>query len=127
MAEQNQQPKNSKPVRSESEEYAVRSQKLQTLRDDGKDPFTQVRFDRTNYTTDIIEHYDEMEGKVVRLAGRMMSKRVMGKMSFSDMSDRYGRIQLVVRRDVIGEDEYKAYKKLLNSKAGIKKTMKIKK
>ena len=112
MAEQNQQPKNSKPVRSESEEYAVRSQKLQTLRDDGKDPFTQVRFDRTNYTTDIVEHYDEMEGKIVRLAGRMMSKRVMGKMSFSDMSDRYGRIQLVVRRDVIGEDEYKAYKKL---------------
>lgn len=112
MAEQNQQPKNSKPVRSESEEYAVRSQKLQTLRDDGKDPFTQVRFDRTNYTTDITENYDEMEGKLVRLAGRMMSKRVMGKMSFSDMSDRYGRIQLVIRRDVIGEEEYKAYKKL---------------
>ncbi len=112
MAEQNQQPKNSKPVRSESEEYAVRSQKLQTLRDEGNDPFTQVRFDRTNYTTDITEQYEEMEGKIVRLAGRMMSKRVMGKMSFSDMADRYGRIQLVVRRDVIGEDEYKAYKKL---------------
>lgn len=112
MAEQNAQPKNQKPVRSESEEYAVRSQKLEGLREAGADPFEQVRYDRTNYTTDIIENYDEMEGKVVRLAGRMMSKRIMGKMSFSDMTDRYGRIQLVVRRDVLGEEEYKAYKKL---------------
>ena len=112
MAEQNQQPKNQKPVRSESEEYAVRSQKLEGLREAGMDPFVQVKFDRTNYTTDITGNYDEMEGKIVRLAGRMMSKRIMGKMSFSDMMDRYGRIQLVVRRDVLGYEEYKAYKKL---------------
>ena len=112
MAEQNQQPKNQKPVRSESEEYAVRSQKLEGLREAGMDPFVQVKFDRTNYTTDITGNYDEMEGKIVRLAGRMMSKRIMGKMSFSDMMDRYGRIQLVVRRDVLGDEEYKAYKKL---------------
>ncbi|MDO5547658.1 MAG: lysine--tRNA ligase [Eubacteriales bacterium] len=112
MAEQNPQPKNQKPVRSESEEYAVRSQKLEGLREAGADPFEQVRYDRTNYTTDIIENYDEMEGKIVRLAGRMMSKRIMGKMSFSDMTDRYGRIQLVIRRDVLGVEEYKAYKKL---------------
>ena len=50
-----------------------------------------------------------MQGKIVRLAGRMMSKRIMGKMSFSDMTDRYGRIQLVIRRDVLGVEEYKAY------------------
>ena len=112
MAEQNQQPKNQKPVRSESEEYAVRSQKLEGLREAGMDPFVQVKFDRTNYTTDITNNYDEMEGRIVRLAGRMMSKRIMGKMSFSDMMDRYGRIQLVVRRDVLGDEEYKAYKKL---------------
>ena len=112
MAEQNQQPKNQKPVRSESEEYAVRSQKLEGLREAGMDPFVQVKFDRTNYTTDITRNYDEMEGKIVRLAGRMMSKRIMGKMSFSDMMDRYGRIQLVVRRDVLGDEEYKAYKKM---------------
>ena len=112
MAEQNQQPKNQKPVRSESEEYAVRSQKLEGLREAGMDPFVQVKFERTNYTTDITGNYDEMEGKIVRLAGRMMSKRIMGKMSFSDMMDRYGRIQLVVRRDVLGDEEYKAYKKL---------------
>ena len=112
MAEQNQQPKNQKPVRSESEEYAVRSQKLEGLREAGMDPFVQVKYERTNYTTDIIDNYDEMEGKIVRLAGRMMSKRIMGKMSFSDMMDRYGRIQLVVRRDVLGDEEYKAYKKL---------------
>ena len=71
-----------------------------------------MKFDRTNYTTDITGNYDEMEGKIVRLAGRMMSKRIMGKMSFSDMMDRYGRIQLVVRRDVLGDEEYKAYKKM---------------
>ena len=112
MAEQNQQPKNQKPVRSESEEYAVRSQKLEGLREAGMDPFVQVKFERTNYTTDITGNYDEMEGKIVRLAGRMMSKRIMGKMSFSDMMDRYGRIQLVVRRDVLGDEEYKAYKKM---------------
>lgn len=112
MAEQNQQPKNQKPVRSESEEYAVRSQKLEGLREAGMDPFVQVKYERTNYTTDIIDNYDEMEGRIVRLAGRMMSKRIMGKMSFSDMMDRYGRIQLVVRRDVLGDEEYKAYKKL---------------
>ena len=112
MAEQNQQPKNQKPVRSESEEYAVRSQKLEGLREAGMDPFVQVKFERTNYTTDITGNYDEMEGKIVRLAGRMMSKRIMGKMSFSDMMDRYGRIQLVVRRDVLGDEESKAYKKM---------------
>ncbi len=112
MAEQNQQPKNAKPIRSESEEYAVRSQKLQNLQDEGMDPFVQVRYDRTNYTTDILNQYDEMEGKIVRLAGRVMSKRIMGKMSFSDMMDRYGRIQLVIRRDIIGVEEYKAYKKM---------------
>ena len=112
MAEQNQQPKNQKPVRSESEEYAVRSQKLEGLREAGMDPFVQVKFDRTNYTTDITGNYDEMEGKIVRLADRIMSKRIMGKMSFSDMMDRYGRIQLVVRRDVLGDEEYKAYKKM---------------
>ncbi len=66
-----------------------------------------MRFERDHYTTDIHEHFDELEGKTVRLAGRMMSKRVMGKASFSDMRDRYGRLQLYIKRDNVGEDVYK--------------------
>lgn len=103
--------KSNKPVRSESEEYEIRTAKLAALREAGQDPFQQVRFDRTNYTTDITENFDEMEGKIVRLAGRMMSKRVMGKLTFSDIIDRYGRIQLCVKRDLLGTEEYKQFKK----------------
>lgn len=104
-------PKAAKPVRSESEEYEIRTGKLQAMQEAGQDPFQQVRYDRTNYTTDIIEHFDEMEGKIVRLAGRMMSKRIMGKLTFSDLTDRYGRIQLCVKRDLLGTEEYKQFKK----------------
>lgn len=110
VAEQSK-PKNAKPVRSESEEYEIRTAKLQAMQEEGKDPFTEVRFDRTNYTTDITENFDEMEGKIVRLAGRMMSKRIMGKLTFSDITDRYGRIQLCVKRDLLGTEEYKQFKK----------------
>ena len=104
-------PKAAKPVRSESEEYEIRTGKLQAMQEAGQDPFQQVRYDRTNYTTDITEHFDEMEGKIVRLAGRMMSKRIMGKLTFSDLTDRYGRIQLCVKRDLLGTEEYKQFKK----------------
>ena len=90
----------------------IRRDKLKELQEAGCDPFTQVKFERTNYTTDILEHFEEMEGKTVRIAGRMMSKRIMGKASFSDMSDRYGRIQLYVKRDVIGTEAYQGYKKM---------------
>lgn len=90
----------------------IRRDKLSELQANDLDPFTQVKFDRSNYTIDIQENFEAMEGKTVRLAGRMMSKRIMGKASFSDMSDRYGRIQLYVKRDVIGVEEYKAYKKM---------------
>ena len=75
-------------------------------------PFEQVRFDRTNFTTDIKDRFEEMEGQTVRLAGRMMSKRIMGKASFADLSDRYGRLQLYVTRDALGEDVYKGFKKM---------------
>lgn len=100
-----------KPVRSESEEQEIRLNKLAVMQQEGENPFEQVRFDRTNYTTDITEHFEEMEGKVVRLAGRMMSKRIMGKLTFSDLTDRYGRIQLCVKRDLLGTEEYKKFKK----------------
>ena len=71
-----------------------------------------MRFDRTNFTTDIKDHFDEMEGKTVRLAGRMMSKRIMGKASFADLADRFGRLQMYVKRDELGDEPYKAFKKM---------------
>ncbi len=89
----------------------IRRDKLTELQQAGADPFHEVRFERDHYTRDIHERFDELEGKTVRLAGRIMSKRVMGKASFSDMSDRYGRIQLYVKRDNVGDEVYKGYKK----------------
>lgn len=101
------------PTQAELNELLrIRREKLAELQEAGNDPYQQVRFERTNFTTDIKDKFDEMEGKTVRLAGRMMSKRIMGKASFSDLADRYGRLQMYIRRDVIGEEAYKAYKKL---------------
>ena len=90
----------------------IRREKLAELQQAGADPFEQVRFARTHFTTDIKEHFEEMEGKTVRLAGRMMSKRIMGKASFADLSDRYGRLQMYIKRDELGEDAYKGFKKM---------------
>ena len=101
------------PTQAELNELLrIRREKLAQLQETGKDPFTQVRFDRTHFTTFIKEHFDQLEGQTVRLAGRMMSKRIMGKASFADLSDRFGRLQLYCKRDVLGEDAYKAFKKL---------------
>lgn len=94
-----------------NEVLKIRREKLATLREEGEDPFAITKFDRTNLITDIIENYAEYEGKVVTVAGRMMSKRVMGKMSFADLRDGSGKIQLCVKRDEMGEDPYKKYKK----------------
>ncbi len=112
MAENTQQEQHEQTAEELHELRRIRREKLQELQDAGNDPFARVRFDRTNYTTDITGDYDAFEGKKVALAGRMMSKRIMGKASFSDLSDRFGRIQLYVKRDVLGTDEYQAYKKL---------------
>ena len=90
----------------------IRRDKLAELQNAGADPFVQVRFDRTHHTTDMILNFETLEGQHVRLAGRMMSKRIMGKLTFADLSDRYGRIQLCVKRDLLGAEEYKAFKKL---------------
>jgi len=90
----------------------IRRDKLTELQNAGADPFVQVRFERTHHTTDITSRFEELEGQTVRLAGRMMSKRIMGKLTFADLSDRYGRLQLCVKRDLLGTEEYKAFKKL---------------
>ena len=112
MAEQHQAQDQHEQTAEELHELKrIRREKLAELQAAGNDPFQQVRFERDHYTSDIHEHFDELEGKTVRLAGRMMSKRIMGKASFSDMTDRYGRLQLYIKRDNVGEDVYKGYKK----------------
>ncbi|MBQ8638228.1 MAG: lysine--tRNA ligase [Lachnospiraceae bacterium] len=99
----------------------VRRDKLAELQAAGNDPFTITKYDVTAHTTDIKENYEE--GKEVSIAGRMMSKRVMGKAAFCNVQDLKGNIQCYVARDVIGEDPYKAFKKLdIGDIVGIKGT-----
>lgn len=112
MAEQHQAQQPQEQTAEELHELKrIRREKLAELQQAGADPFQQVRFERDHHTVDIHEHFDELEGKTVRLAGRMMSKRIMGKASFSDLSDRYGRLQLYIKRDNVGDETYKGYKK----------------
>ncbi len=89
----------------------VRRDKLAVLQEAGKDPFQITRYDVTHHSTDIKENYGELEGKSVRIAGRIMSKRVMGKASFCNVQDLPGNIQCYVARDSIGEESYADFKK----------------
>ena len=77
-------------------EQQVRREKLALLQEAGRDPFVQTKFSADTFSTDITEHFDEMEGKIVTIAGRLMSKRGMGKVSFCDLQDKKGRVQLYV-------------------------------
>ena len=90
----------------------VRREKLAELQAEGKDPFKIVKYDVTHHSQDIKDQFEELEGKDVTIAGRMMSKRVMGKASFCHVQDLKGMLQSYVARDSIGEDAYKAFKKL---------------
>ncbi len=89
----------------------VRREKLAALQEAGKDPFVITKCDVTHHSLEIKEHFEEMEGKTVTVAGRMMFKRVMGKASFCNLRDLQGDIQAYVARDNIGEDDYKDFKK----------------
>ena len=89
----------------------VRREKLKTLQDAGRDPFEQTKFVVSAHTQDIKDHFDDMEGQEVTVAGRLMSKRGMGKVSFCDMQDKTGRIQLYARRDEMDEAVYNEFKK----------------
>jgi len=91
---------------------AVRREKLAELQEKGKDPFAIVKYDVTHHSMEIRDNFDTLEGKTVSVAGRMMSKRVMGKASFCHVQDLQGMIQSYVARDVIGEEAYKEFKKL---------------
>ena len=90
----------------------VRVDKLEALQADGNDPFVITKYDWTHHSAVIKENFDDLEGKTVRVAGRMMSKRIMGKASFCNVKDLKGNIQSYVARDSLGEEEYKAFKKL---------------
>ena len=94
-----------------SDQVRVRREKLDTLRADGFDPFVQTKFEVTADSAAIKENYDVMEGKSVRLAGRIMSKRGMGKVSFCDLQDSTGRIQLYVKFDEMEETSFQRFKK----------------
>ena len=101
----------------------VRREKLAELQEQGNDPFTITKYDVTAHTQQIKDNYEQFEGKDVSIAGRMMSKRVMGKASFCNIQDRDGNIQCYVARDSVGEDAYKAFKKMdIGDIVGIKGT-----
>ena len=94
-----------------SELLQIRRDKLAALQEAGNDPFEITKFDVTAHAGDIRDQFEEMEGKTVRIAGRMMSRRIMGKASFMDLRDKTDRMQVYVRRDDVGEDVYAGFKK----------------
>lgn len=109
MAEENIQ--TNAPEQDLSEILKVRREKLAALRAEGRDPFKETRFDVTHHAQDIKDNFDALEGSEVRVAGRLMSKRGMGKVSFCDLQDKSGRIQLYARKDEMDEEEYNRFKK----------------
>ena len=94
-----------------SDQVKVRREKLEALRAEGLDPFVQTKFEVTSSAREIKENFDALEGKTVTLAGRLMSKRGMGKVSFCDLQDNTGRIQLYVRFDAMEEADFQRFKK----------------
>lgn len=103
---------NAEPTAEElSEVLRVRREKLTALQQAGNDPFAQTRFDRTVYAQQIAEQFDQLEEKPVAVAGRIMSKRSMGKASFFDIADASGKIQIYIKLNVIGEEIYEQFKK----------------
>ena len=102
---------NNAPEQDINQLLKVRREKLQDLQENGKDPFQITKYDVTHHSQEIKDNYDELEGKTVSIAGRMMFKRVMGKASFCNVQDLQGNIQAYVARDNIGEDSYKDFKK----------------
>ena len=94
-----------------NEQVEIRKEKLATLKEAGKDPFITTKFDVTNHSVDIRNDFENFENKQVTIAGRMMFKRIMGKASFCNLSDRYGSMQCYVARDSIGEEAYADFKK----------------
>ena len=123
MAEQQNQNQNQNMEEDLNHLLKVRREKLAELQETGKDPFKVTKYDVNVHSSEIKEHYEVWEGKEVSIAGRLMSKRVMGKASFCNVQDLKGNIQSYVARDSIGEEEYKEFKKLdIGDIVGIKGT-----
>lgn len=112
MSEQKQSGGQVSAEKELNEVLKIRREKLAALQEEDENPYAVTKFDVENHAADIADNYDTYEGKIVVLAGRLMSKRVMGKMSFADLRDSTGKIQLCVKRDEMGEEPYKKYKKL---------------
>ena len=112
MAEQQNQNKNANAKEQDIHQLLkVRREKLAELQTEGRDPFQITKYDQTAHSADIKDHYAEYDGKEVSIAGRIMSKRVMGKASFCNIQDLKGNIQVYVARDAIGEESYADFKK----------------
>lgn len=94
------------------EQIRIRLEKLRELTSEGADPFTEIVYPVTHHSVDIIDRFDEMEGKEVSVAGRILSRRGMGKVSFCDLHDRRGRIQIFTKIDAVGEEAYERWQKL---------------
>ena len=104
--------KQNQPELDLGEQQRIRQEKLKALQAEGKDPFVITKYDQSHHSADVKANFEELEGKTVSVAGRMMSKRVMGKASFCNIQDLKGNIQSYVARDSIGEEEYMGFKKL---------------
>ncbi|MGN0790659.1 MAG: lysine--tRNA ligase [Christensenellales bacterium] len=109
--EENRIPNTERPEEDIGELIKVRREKLRELQEAGKDPFKEVRFEKTAMSSAIRENYPSYDGKTVSLAGRLVSKRVMGKASFAHLLDGEGQIQLYFKRDVLGDEAYAEFKK----------------
>ena len=111
MAEEKNGAQNNAPRQNDNELRKVRLDKLQAFREAGRDPFVVTTANQELHTADVVSRFEELEGKDVSLCGRIMSKRPMGKAAFMNIADRDGRMQVYVRRDDVGEEEYAFFKK----------------
>ena len=108
---ENKTNENAAPDQELSELLKIRRDKLKALQEEGRDPFTQTRFERSAYSTEIKADYDAFDGKTVKVAGRIMSKRGMGKAIFCHIQDDRGTIQIYVRKDAVSEQEFADFRK----------------
>ena len=112
MANQNQKKNGGDSVQDLNEQRKIRREKLDNLREMGRDPYVITKWDQDAHSAEVKDNYEQFEGKMVSMAGRLMAKRVMGKASFIHIMDRQGRIQGYVTRDELGVEEYQLFKKL---------------
>lgn len=111
MAEEKKQNEQVQNEQDLNELLKIKRNKLSDLKENNKDPFQVMKYDVTHHSTEVCENFESLEGKVVSIAGRIMTKRIMGKASFCNIQDIKGNIQSYVKRDVVGEDEYADFKK----------------